>query len=180
MARDYGDFTRRGATIAAVSVDSPGRNAAMAEKLALPFPVLADPDGEGAIKRFAVWDAAGGIARTAIVALGPDGREVYRYVGVDFADRPSDDDLFAALDALGLPPLAVADGTVPHLPPAPSPRASKLPDLAVYMRGVRFATTALAARARDPVDKAEAERTAKMAERFIAAQGATLRLVGRG
>jgi hypothetical protein len=43
------------------------------------------------------------------------------------------------------------------------------------MRGDRFATQVLAARVRDPFDRAEAERTSMMAERFIAAQGATLR-----
>ncbi len=59
--------------------------------------------------------------------------------------------------------------------PRPGGRATKLEDLAVYMRGVRFASRALADRARDPFDRAEAERTSKMAERFVAAQGATLR-----
>jgi uncharacterized protein HemX len=64
---------------------------------------------------------------------------------------------------------------VAHLPPAPGPRATKLADLGTYMRGVRFAMQAMAGRARDPWDRAEAERTAKMAERYLAAQGATAR-----
>ncbi len=88
MARGYGEYARRGATVAAVVIDPPGQNAAMAEKLALPFPVLADPGGEGAIKPLGVWDEAGNMAKPAIVVVGPDGREAYRYVGVDFMDRP--------------------------------------------------------------------------------------------
>jgi hypothetical protein len=48
-----------------------------------------------------------------------------------------------------------------------------LPDLAIYMRGVRSSSQALARRARDPFDRTEAERTTRMAERSIAAQRAT-------
>lgn len=175
MARGYGEYARRGAEIAAVVIDSPEQNAAMAEKLALPFPILSDPGGDGAMKRFDVWDDGGNMARPAIVVLGPDGTEAYRYVGVDFADRPGDDEIMIALDRLDLSERPEPSSPVDHLPPAPSGRAMALPDLGVYLRGVRFATMALAGRARDPFDKSEAERTAKMAERFIAAQGATLR-----
>jgi len=180
MAREYDAYLRRGATIAAVVIDPPEQNAAMAEKLALPFPILGDPGGERAIKPYDAWDATGNMAKPAIVAVAPDGREVYRYVGVDFMDRPSDDEILAALDRLGLPVIATPPTTVAHLPPAPGPRAISLPDLAVYLRGVRFAMTAMAGRARDPFDTAEAERTARMAERYLAAVGATRRVVAEG
>ncbi len=176
MARNYGEYLRRGATIAAVVIDAPGQNAAMVEKLALPFPVLADPDGERAIKPFGVWDEAGKMARPAIVVIAPDGQEAHRYVGVDFMDRPNDDATLAAVAGLGLGPLDIPLETVPHTVPAPGPRAMTVADLAVYLRGVRSAMQAMAGRARDPFDKAEAERSRAMAERFIAAQGATLRL----
>lgn len=177
LARSYGDYLRRGATVAAVVTDSPEQNAAMVAKLQLPFPVLSDPAGERAIQPFDVWDAKGAMAKPAIVVLAPDGREVYRSVGVDFMDRPHEDDVLAALDALALPPLDRPITTASHLPPGPGPRAMPLDDLGVYLRGVRFATGGLAARARDPFDRAEAERTSAMAERFIAAQAATRRLV---
>jgi hypothetical protein len=176
MARAYGEYLRRGATIAAVVIDPPGQNAAMVATLALPFPVLADPGGVGAIKSYSLWDEVGQMSKPAIVVLAPEGREIFRYVGIDFMDRPNDDDVLTALDGLGSPPLDLPIATVPHLPPAPGPRALPLPDLAVYMRGVRSATRALAGRARDAVDRTEAERTTTMAERFIAAQGATRRL----
>ena len=180
MARQYEEFTRRGARIAAVVIDEPGQNAAMVAKLALPFPILADPDGEGAVKPFDVWDEPGRMARPASVVLTPDGREIYRYVGVDFMDRPIDEEILAALEPLRLPAVETPAAPLPHLPPAPGPRAMPLRDLAVYMRGVRSSTRALAARARDPWDKAEAERTSAMAERFMVAQGATLRVGGGG
>ncbi len=179
MAREYGEYLRRGGQVAAVVIDAPAQNAAMVAKLGLPFPILSDPDGEAAIKPFGVWDEAGKMAKPAVVVLAPDGREVYRYVGVDFMDRPVEDDGVAALERLGLPAIVATTDTLAHLDPAPGPRAMSLPDLAVYMRGVRFASQALAGRARDPWDRAEAERTARMAERFIAAQGATLRVLRR-
>ena len=174
MARDYGDYLRRGATIAAVVIDPPERNAAMVEKLALPFPVLADPDGAAAIKPAGVWDDTGRMGKPAILVVAPDGSEAYRYVGVDFMDRPGDEEVLVALDRLEVPPIDAPLEPVAHRPPVPGPRATKLPDLAVYMRGVRFAMQAMAARARDDWDRAEA---ARMAERYIAAQGATLRVV---
>ncbi len=179
MAREYDAYTERGATIAGIVIDAPEQNAAMVEKLALPFPILSDPDGERAIKPCEVWDDAGRMATPAIIVLAPDGREVYRYAGVDFMDRPNDDKILDALSSLGLPPTETPAGTIAHLDPRPGSRATKLDNLAVYMRGVRFASKALADRARDPFDKAEAERTSKMAERYVAAQGATLRLVNR-
>jgi hypothetical protein len=177
MAREYEAYTRRGATVAAIVIDAPEQNAAMVEKLAIPFPILSDPDGERAIKPLGVWDEEGKMATPAIIVLAPDGHEVYRYAGVDFMDRPNDDEILDALSSLGLPTAETSAGTIAHLAPRPGSRATKLDNLAVYMRGVRFASMALAGRARDPFDQAEAERTSRMAERYIAAQGATLRLV---
>jgi hypothetical protein len=88
-------------------------------------------------------------------------------------DWPNDDDVLTALDGLRLVLLDHPIATVPHLLPAPGPRALPLPDLAIYMRGVRSSSQALARRARDPFDRTEAERTTRMAERSIAAQRAT-------
>jgi len=176
MAREYGDYLRRGATIAAVVIDSPEQNAAMVEKLALPFPVLADPGGARVMMSAGVWDDGGKMAKPAIVVVAPDGSETYRYVGTDFMDRPGDEDVLVALDELGLPPIDAPLGPIPHLPPVPGPRAIMLSDLGAYMRGVRFAMQAMAVRARDAWDRAEAERTGKMAERYVAAQGATRRV----
>ncbi len=178
MARDYAEYLGRGATVAAVVIDAPDRNAAMVEKLALPFPILSDPDGKGAIRALSAWDDAGNMALPAIIVIAPDGVEAFRYMGVDFMDRPDDSDVLGALDALELAPITAPIQTAPHPSPAPGPRAMPLADLGVYMRSVRFAMQALAGRTRDPWDRSEAERSLRMAERYVAAQGATRRVTG--
>lgn len=179
MARDIQEYAKRGASVAAIVIDSPAQNAAMVEKLAMPFPVLSDPDGEGAIKALGAWNADGKMAVPAIIVVTPDGEEAYRYVGADFADRPGDDAVLAAVEALALPPIEVPADPIAHVAPEPSQRAIELVNLGVYMRGVRFASTALAGRARDEFHRGEAERTKAMAESYIAAQGATLRVTGK-
>lgn len=68
----------------------------MIEKLILPFSLLSDPEGV-AMRRYGVWDDEGRIARPAIVVADGDGIVRYAYVGADFADRPGDDEVFAAL-----------------------------------------------------------------------------------
>jgi len=177
MARDYEAYTSTGATIAAIVIDSPEQNAAMVQKLALPFPILSDPGGERAIKAFDVWNEQGKMAKPAIFVLTPHGDEAYRYVGIDFMDRPNDDAILLALADLNLPSLDRLQGIIAHQTPQPGRRAISLENLAVYMRGVRFSSMALAGRARDPFDRQEAERTTQMAERYVTAQGATLRIV---
>jgi peroxiredoxin len=84
-------------SLVAISVDPVENNRAMVEKLLLPFPVLSDPDG-GVVKEWGVWtDAEGGIARPSIFAIRKGGAIALKYVGVDYADRPTDDELFASL-----------------------------------------------------------------------------------
>lgn len=80
-----------------ISVDPVENNRAMAEKLLLPFRLLSDPEGS-LIKAYGVWtDAEGGIAKPSIVAVRADASIAWRYVGEDYADRPTDDELFASL-----------------------------------------------------------------------------------
>ena len=81
-----------------ISVDSPEQNRALIAKLILPYSLLSDPDGE-VIERYSVWDEQGRIARPSIFAIDRDGVVRYVYVGQDFADRPGDDVVYAALAA---------------------------------------------------------------------------------
>ena len=84
-------------SLAGISVDSVDQNNAMVEKLLLPFPLLSDPEGR-VIKEWGVWtDTDGGIARPSIFAIRSDGSIAWKYVGRDFADRPTDDELFNSL-----------------------------------------------------------------------------------
>jgi peroxiredoxin len=90
-------FTSEGVNVVGISVDPVENNGAMVEKLVLPFPLLSDPDGT-AIKAYGVWtDGEGGIARPSIFAVRSNASIAWRYVGEDYADRPADDELFAAL-----------------------------------------------------------------------------------
>ncbi len=96
-ARNWNRFQSERVDLAGISVDPVENNRAMVEKLLLPFPLLSDPEGR-VIKSWGVWsDGEGGIARPAIFAIRPDGSFAWRYVGRDFADRPTDDELFDSL-----------------------------------------------------------------------------------
>jgi peroxiredoxin len=96
-ARTWERFQEAGLQAAAVVVDEPAKNLAMVDKLALPFPILSDPEGK-VIGGYDVWNAGeGGIARPALFLIRPDFSIAFQYVGTDFADRPDDDELFAAV-----------------------------------------------------------------------------------
>jgi peroxiredoxin Q/BCP len=87
--------------VAGIVVDPVENNAAMVDKLLLPFPILSDPEGR-VIKEYGVWsDGEGGIAKPSLFLVEPDGSVVFRYVGEDFADRPTDEELFGAVAATG-------------------------------------------------------------------------------
>ena len=84
-------------SIVGISVDPVENNQAMVDKLLLPFPLLSDSEGE-VIRAWGVWtDSEGGIARPSIFAVREDGSIALEYVGTDYADRPSDDELFNSL-----------------------------------------------------------------------------------
>ncbi|QIN84856.1 redoxin domain-containing protein [Rubrobacter tropicus] len=99
-ARKYDEFERRGAQVAGISVDPPHDNAKMVGKLRAPFPLLSDATGEVS-RAYGLWDERENVATPAVVVVGRSGEVSYLYAGSDFADRPRDEELFAALDALG-------------------------------------------------------------------------------
>ena len=142
-----------------------GANAAMTEKLGLPFPLLSDPNGKGAVRPFGLWDETEEISRVATVVLAPDGREVFRYTGVDYADRATEDEVFAAVAALDLPPREPVSGVRAHATPELSEDAETRHELTVYMRGVRSSSKALYER----TGEAGALRVWEMAARYYAA-----------
>lgn len=147
MAQQHGQLLDAGARVVGISVDSTGQNAAMVNKLRLPFPLLSDPDGKRAIKPYGVWHEEASIAKPAAVLLRPDGQTAFRYVGGDFADRPNDDDVIAHVRALDLPPT-----TQPPPRPGtlrPGPRAVDIGGLPAYYRGAKFAVTAVKGRVQE-------------------------------
>ena len=168
-----------------VAVDTVAENAAMVEKLRLPFPLLSDPDA-AVIAAWDVYDAVGGthgpIARPAIFVVGRDLRISYEYVGRDFADRPPNPAVWAALDvargAQARPLEHTVSGPGPRPLDAGNPEDKPMPlaEISPYFRGVRFVTQAIAGRTDDASVKAECEAIRTMASDYISAAIATWRM----
>jgi peroxiredoxin Q/BCP len=83
----YGEIQERGAAVLGVSPDTEASHVKFREKYGLPFPLLADPDHEGA-ERYGVWvekNAYGrksmGIKRSTFV-IDPDGNVAKAMLGV--------------------------------------------------------------------------------------------------
>jgi hypothetical protein len=168
LAEHHQRITASGGRVVGISVDSPGRNAAMVEKLRLPFPLLSDPEGRQSIRPYGAWHEGKPYGRPAVVIVAPGGRVAFHQVGEDFADRLGEDEIIAALAPLALP--AVTQD--PPLPgqPAPGPQAVDLAWLPAYLRGGRFAVQALSGRV--PGAQHEAEAMTKVYDRFLAALAA--------
>jgi hypothetical protein len=132
LASQYDRIHQGGAELAAVSVDDDVRQAGMAQRWAFTHTrFVADPGGAELLQPLRLFDPEerGGIALPGMVIVDPDGTEVYRYQGRDFADRTNDDDIWATLDALSLPPVD---------PPAWTPTIEVPDDLRGYFRPADF------------------------------------------
>lgn len=118
----------------------------MVEKLSLPFPLLSDPDRSRAIVPFGVVDPKDqrDLSRPAMVLVGPDREERWRFVSRDFAERLPEEDALEQARALGLGPTS-QDPPAPG-DPAPGPRAMPFDQLLTYFRGARFAALAMGLR----------------------------------
>ncbi len=164
LARAHDDFREAGAALAAISTDAIGAGAGLTEKLGLPFALLSDPDGTGAIRQFGVWHEAESVSRIAAVALAPDWLEVFHFEGADYADRPVTADILEPVRALGLIPREPREGVHPHVQPEPSGRAMAPWELALYLRGVSSSSRAIYERNGDE----DAGRVWRMADRYYA------------
>ena len=90
-------FEAEGVAVAAIVVDPEENNRAMVDKLLLPFPILSDPESR-VIRDWGVLNPAEhDVALPAIFGIRRDGIVSYRYVGVDYTDRPTDEEVFAGL-----------------------------------------------------------------------------------
>ena len=155
----------------AISVDPPERNAAMIAKLSLPFPYLSDPDRSQAIIPYGVADEKDHrqIARPSIVVVTPGRNEVFRFVSRDFADRPEEDLVIAALDRLHLP------ATTQERPENGEDKlrsgSMSTSQLKVYFRGARFAAQAMGLRHAHFAEEIKIDSKAYVAQmdRFTAA-----------
>lgn len=143
MAERQNEFLAAGARLAAVDVDTPGQHAAMVEKLGLPFPYLSDPDRDLLIGPLGLRDERDPreIALPAVVVVGADGEEAWRWVSRDYADRIDEADVLDVVRGLGLSAVDAEEMTVGA--PEPGPKAVDVETLHVYFRGARFAVVAL-------------------------------------
>ncbi len=167
LASQYDRIHQSGAELAAVSVDDDIRGAGMAERWGFTHTTfVSDPGGEHYLQPLELFDAdeRNGIALPGMVIVDPDGREVYRYQGRDFADRTNDDDIWATLDALSLP----------SVDPPPWNPGIEVPDdlrgyfrptdFAAYFRGNMFGSIAIGGRLDDKASRAIAREHREMSK----------------
>ena len=153
----------------------------MVGKLQLPFPLLSDPEGELA-RRCGLWNAEEGVAVPSIVVVDRSGEVRYLYSGRDFADRPGDEPVFAALDGLDRRLKRVTGGPEFRVTAVRARETSVRPDrtplgldgLIAYFRGVLYTTIALDKRFGDMgrsgrKARGEVDRYGAMARRYLEA-----------
>jgi peroxiredoxin len=90
------EVAARGGSIAAISVDSVEKNAALAKKLGLSYAVLSDPRLT-AIRAFGIEDTQNEIAWPSVFVVGSDGRVAARFLTQSYKSRPTAEDVVAAL-----------------------------------------------------------------------------------
>ncbi len=166
------DIHGAGAEVVALSVNDDVRQAGMAERWKLNnIKMASDAGGESILQPLGLFDPddRGGIALPAMIVVGPDGTEAYRYNGRDFADRTTDDDVMAAVRGLNL------DG----IDPDPWVPTASVPDdlsgffpvgrYAAYFAGNKFAAIAIGGRLPDKETAGIAREHRLMAEASLEA-----------
>ncbi len=131
--------------------------------------MVSDPGGDAYLKPLALFDPddRGGIALPAMIILDPAGNETYRYQGRDFADRTNDDDLWEALESLGLRAVDPGPVAVDTAVPDDLRGFFRPEDFAAYFRGNMFGAIAIAGRLEDPAAKAIALQHRDMAKNTV-------------
>ena len=165
-----------------ISVDGVARNKAMAEKLLLPFPLVADTDAT-VIAGYGVYHEREQRARPSAFVIARDLSIPYRYIGRDFADRPLTRELLDALDTVkDAPPQKLRSGPLPRGPREPADTGRipfPLEHLPPYMRGVNFALEAISERIpKDERLQSEVATYRAIAQDYMRHGLATLKLRG--
>ncbi|MBA2538430.1 MAG: peroxiredoxin family protein [Deltaproteobacteria bacterium] len=97
MQSNLGELAKRDIGLVAISVDDVAPGKALAAKLGLTFPVLADPKAT-ALKAFGIFDAETEIAWPSIFVVSRDGKVVHRWLADTFSERIVTADVMKALD----------------------------------------------------------------------------------
>lgn len=171
MAQRHDEFLARGARVYGLSADTAPMNTAIVEKLALPFPVLSDPDRAEAITPLGFADEKDPrqISRPGTVIIDPDGEIAFSVTGRDYADRPDEDDLLEALERLSLP---ATTQDPPELGESqPGEKAMAYEGLPHYFRGAKFAVLAVRGRYRALSEELadDTKRYVQLVERYLEA-----------
>ncbi|TYP86562.1 hypothetical protein BD833_109167 [Blastococcus xanthinilyticus] len=150
------------------SVDPPEVQLAFDRTWHVPYRWVSDPDGSRLAKPLGAWDSDASIFRPVVLAVAPDGSEAFRELSRDFTDRPDDEPVLAAVEALELPALAEPAAWAPEgIEPRPSKRAFTPASFIPYFRAIKFNTMALAERMRDEGDRHEVRTENAMASSFL-------------
>lgn len=150
------------------SVDPPPVQLAMDRTWFLPFRWVSDPGGERFARRLGAWDGGSSIYRPVVVALAPDGRQVFGEVSDDFTDREDDEPVLTALEGLGLPALPEpAPWSPAGVEPQPSDRAFGPHSFVTYFRAIRANLGALEERMVDERDAAALATEQAMCASFL-------------
>lgn len=161
-----------GGEVIAVSIDDDVRQAGMFQRWPTPnVRYVGDPDRSRVIEPLGLTDPDDdrGIALPAMLVIAPDGREVYRYVGRDFADRTTDEEVYTALEGLGLDAIDPPTGGPDEEVPDDLRRFFRPDDFVVYFKGNRFAAAAIGGRTDDREFRSIAREHRVMAEETLTA-----------
>lgn len=136
----------------------------------LPFRWISDPGGERLAKPLDAWNPDREVFEPLVVAVAPDGREVFRELSRDFTDRPDDEPVLAALESLGLPAIPEPRPWVPEgVEPRASDKAFTPSAFIPYFRAIKLNTKALAERMVDERDRDQVLGEHRMADSFLSA-----------
>ena len=163
---------RAGAEVIAISTDDEARQAGMFARWPTPHVrYVSDPGGDTFLQALQLYDAEerGGIGLPGLLVIDPDGEVAYRYVGRDFADRTTDDEMFTALERLNLDPVGPPEGGPVGDVPADLGGYFAPTSLVPYFRGNRFAAIAIGGRLPDPEGRAVAREHRLMCDATLAA-----------
>lgn len=150
------------------SVDPPEVQLAFDHTWHVPFRWVSDPDGTRLARPLGAWDDDASIFRPIIVAVAPDGSEVFRELSRDFTDRPDDEPVLTAVEGLDLPAVPLPSPWAPEgVAARPSKRAFKPASFIPYFRAIKANTKALGERMVDERDRAEVLTEHHMASSFL-------------
>lgn len=161
-----------GAEVIAISSDDEVRQAGMLERWPTPnVRYVSDPGGETYLQPLGLFDPddRGGIGLPAMFVLAPDGQVAYQYVGRDFADRTTDDQVLAAVAALDLDAIEPPQGGPLDDVPADLEGYFRPDHLVPYFKGNRFGAIAIAGRTEDRQFRAIAREHRLMCDATLAA-----------